>query len=90
MLGLSVLGWIIIGGLAGWIAGKFMKSDARQGIVADIVVGVIGGLIGGFLLKVLGVDVEGGGLWFSFFTCLGGAIILLFLLNLITGRSTMR
>jgi uncharacterized membrane protein YeaQ/YmgE (transglycosylase-associated protein family) len=86
MLGLGILGWIIIGGLAGWIASKFMKTDAQQGILLNIVVGVIGGLLGGFLLKLLGVDVEGGGLWFSFFTCLGGAVVLLFLVGLVTGR----
>ncbi|MFF2550638.1 GlsB/YeaQ/YmgE family stress response membrane protein [Nocardia sp. NPDC058058] len=86
MLGLGILGWIIIGGLAGWIASKLMKTDAQQGIMLNIVVGVIGGLLGGFLLKILGVDVHGGGLWFSFFTCLGGAVILLFLVSRFAGR----
>ncbi|BCK58939.1 MULTISPECIES: GlsB/YeaQ/YmgE family stress response membrane protein [Nocardia] len=86
MLGLGIIGWIIIGGLAGWIASKFMGTDAQQGIFLNIVVGVVGGLIGGFLLKLLGVDVEGGGIIFSFLTCLGGAAILLFLVGLVTGR----
>ncbi|OCF84488.1 GlsB/YeaQ/YmgE family stress response membrane protein [Nocardia brasiliensis] len=86
MLGLGIIGWIIIGGLAGWIASKIMKTDAQQGILLNIVVGIVGGLLGGFLLKLFGVDVEGGGLWFSFFTCLGGAVILLFLVGLVTGR----
>ncbi|MEU7142348.1 GlsB/YeaQ/YmgE family stress response membrane protein [Nocardia sp. NPDC046473] len=86
MLGLGIIGWIIIGGLAGWIASKIMKTDAQQGILLNIVVGVVGGLLGGFLLKLLGVDVEGGGLWFSFFTCIAGAVILLFLVGLVTGR----
>ena len=48
---------------------------------------IIGGLLGGFLLRVLGVDVEGGGLIFSFITCLLGAVILLFIVKLVTGRS---
>jgi len=86
MLGLGIIGWIIIGGLAGWIASKLMKTDAQQGIVLNIVVGVLGGLIGGFLLRLFGVDVEGAGLWFSFFTCLAGAVILLFLVRMFTGR----
>ena len=59
MLGLGIIGWIIIGGLAGWIASKFMKTDAQQGIILNIVVGIVGGLLGGFLLKLLGVDVQG-------------------------------
>ncbi|AYF76985.1 GlsB/YeaQ/YmgE family stress response membrane protein [Nocardia yunnanensis] len=86
MLGLGIIGWIVIGGLAGWIASKFMGTDGQQGIFLNIVVGVVGGLIGGFLLKLLGVDVNGGGLIFSFLTCLGGAVILLFLVGLATGR----
>ena len=68
MLGIGIIAWIIIGGLAGWIASKIMKTDAQQGILLNIVVGVIGGVIGGFLLKVFGVDVEGAGWIFSFIT----------------------
>ncbi|MBW0272862.1 hypothetical protein ATM97_22510 [Nocardia sp. MH4] len=64
-------------------------SNARtqQGIVLNIAVGVVGGLLGGFLLKVLGVDVAGGGLLFSFLTCFGGAVLLLALVGLVTGRT---
>lgn len=86
MLGLGILGWIIIGGLAGWIASKIMKTDAQQGIILNIVVGIVGGVLGGFLLGLFGVDVAGGGLWFSFFTCIGGAVILLFLVKAFSGR----
>lgn len=77
MLGLGILGWVIIGGLAGWIASKIKGTDAQQGIVLNVVVGVVGGLLGGWLLGRFGVDVEGGGLIFSFLTCLLGAVILL-------------
>ncbi len=87
MLGLGIIGWIIIGGLAGWIGSKLMKTDASMGIILNIVVGIIGGLLGGWLLKVFGVDVDGGGLIFSFITCLLGAVILLFLVKLVMGRS---
>lgn len=77
MLGLSFIAWIIIGGLAGWIASKIKGTDAQQGILLNVVVGVIGGLLGGFLLSLFGVDVAGGGWIFSFITCLVGAVILL-------------
>ena len=87
MLGLGIISWIIIGGLAGWIASKFMKTDAQQGILLNIVVGVIGGLIGGWVFGLFGVDVESAGWFFSFLTCLAGACILLFLVKLVTGRS---
>ena len=86
MLGLGFVGWIIIGGLAGWIGSKIMKTDAQMGIILNIVVGIIGGLLGGFLLSTF-LEVEGGGIIFSFITCLLGACILLFLVKLVTGRS---
>jgi uncharacterized membrane protein YeaQ/YmgE (transglycosylase-associated protein family) len=86
MLGLGFVGWIIIGGLAGWIGSKIMKTDAQMGIILNIVVGIVGGLLGGFLLSTF-LDVEGGGIIFSFITCLIGACILLFLVKLVTGRS---
>ncbi|KAA0925159.1 MULTISPECIES: GlsB/YeaQ/YmgE family stress response membrane protein [Rhodococcus] len=86
MLGLGFVGWIIIGGLAGWIGSKIMKTDAQMGIILNIVVGIVGGLLGGFLLSTF-LDVEGGGIIFSFITCLLGACILLFLVKLVTGRS---
>ncbi|KAF0849088.1 GlsB/YeaQ/YmgE family stress response membrane protein [Nocardia caishijiensis] len=89
MLGLGIIGWIIIGGLAGWIASKFMKTDAQQGILLNIVVGIVGGLLGGFILKLFGVDVEGAGWIFSFITCLAGACLLLFLVGLVTGRRSV-
>jgi uncharacterized membrane protein YeaQ/YmgE (transglycosylase-associated protein family) len=86
MLGLGIIGWIIIGGLAGWIASKFMGTDAQQGIVLNIVAGVVGGVVGGFLLGAAGVDVEGAGLVFSFLTCLAGACLVIFGMKAITGR----
>jgi uncharacterized membrane protein YeaQ/YmgE (transglycosylase-associated protein family) len=84
---MGIIAWIIIGGLAGWIGSKIMKTDASMGIILNIVVGVIGGLLGGWLLKLFGVDVAGGGLIFSFLTCLLGACILLFIVKAVTGRS---
>ncbi len=80
-LSLGFLGWIIIGGLAGWIASKIKGTDEQQGLVLNVLVGVAGGLIGGFLLNLLGVDVAGGGLIFSFLTCLLGSVILLTIVN---------
>ncbi|GAB3703191.1 GlsB/YeaQ/YmgE family stress response membrane protein [Corynebacterium nasicanis] len=87
MLGMGIIAWIIIGGLAGWIASKIKGTDAQQGLLLNIVVGVVGGLIGGWLLSLFNVDVAGGGLIFSFLTCLLGAVILLTIVNMVTGRS---
>ena len=85
-LTLGWIGWIIIGGLAGWIASKIKGTDAQQGVALNIVVGIIGGLLGGWLLSIFGVDVAGGGLIFSFITCLLGAVILLSIVQFFTRR----
>ncbi|SPM41588.1 Uncharacterized membrane protein YeaQ/YmgE, transglycosylase-associated protein family [Mycobacterium numidiamassiliense] len=90
MLTLGVIGWIVIGGLAGWIGSKLMGTDARMGLVLNIVAGIIGGLIGGFVLRGVGVEVAGRGLLFSFLTCLLGAVILLGIVRLIGRGRTSR
>ncbi|GAB2933120.1 GlsB/YeaQ/YmgE family stress response membrane protein [Rhodococcus aerolatus] len=90
MLGLGIIGWIIIGGLAGWIGSKVMGTDAQQGIILNIVVGIVGGLLGGFLLNLFGVDVKGGGIIFSFLVALLGSIILLFIVKAVTGNKARR
>lgn len=83
---LSFIGWIIVGGLAGWIGSKIMGTDASMGIILNIVVGVIGGFLGGWLLTLFGVNVAGGGIIFSFITCLIGAVILLAIVGLLTRK----
>ncbi len=85
MISWGILGWIVLGGIAGWIASKIMKTDAQMGIGLNIIVGILGGLLGGFLLGLAGVDVEGGGLIFSMLTAILGAVILLWLVGLMTG-----
>lgn len=86
MLSWGFVGWIILGGLAGWIASKIMKTDAQMGILLNVVVGIVGGLLGGWILSLFGVDVAGGGLIFSMLTAIGGAVVLLWLVGLVTGR----
>ncbi|HCT14170.1 GlsB/YeaQ/YmgE family stress response membrane protein [Corynebacterium nuruki] len=83
---LGFIGWIVIGGLAGWIGSKIMKRDNQMGLLLNIVVGVLGGFLGGWLLTLFGVDVAGGGWIFSFLTCLLGAVILLWIVGLVTKR----
>ncbi len=71
--------WIIIGALAGWIAGSIMGTAQRQGLGGDIVVGIIGAIIGGLLLRLFGVHVHG--FFWSLVTATFGAVILLYIVN---------
>jgi uncharacterized membrane protein YeaQ/YmgE (transglycosylase-associated protein family) len=78
----SWVAYLIIGGVAGWLASRIV-SGGRSGILLNIVIGVVGGYLGGMLLSWLGVDVEHGRRWFTFFVALGGAILLLLLVRLL-------
>lgn len=78
---MGIIIYLIVGGIAGWLASLIMRTDGQQGIVLNIVVGVIGALIGGWLLPMLGLGLGGG--WIGFLiTALIGAIVLLAIVNL--------
>ncbi len=51
MDGMGIIGWIILGGLAGWIASKITGNDARMGAGMNIIVGIIGAFIGGWVIQ---------------------------------------
>jgi uncharacterized membrane protein YeaQ/YmgE (transglycosylase-associated protein family) len=72
--------FLLIGLVAGWLAGKIMKGGGF-GVVGDIVVGVVGALLGGFLFGLLGFSASG--LLGSLVVATVGAVVLLFLLRLI-------
>jgi uncharacterized membrane protein YeaQ/YmgE (transglycosylase-associated protein family) len=73
------LGWIIIGALAGWIGSKLMGTDARQGGLANIVVGIIGAFVGGFVThRFFGDNPGNNGLIASFGVALLGSCLVIF------------
>jgi uncharacterized membrane protein YeaQ/YmgE (transglycosylase-associated protein family) len=74
---MTILAWIIIGGLAGWLASIIMRTDAAMGIPANIVVGILGALLGGWLMTLFGgPDVSGFNVT-SFLVALLGSVVLL-------------
>jgi uncharacterized membrane protein YeaQ/YmgE (transglycosylase-associated protein family) len=76
--GIGVIGWIIIGALAGWIGSKVMGTNARQGAVANIVIGIIGALVGGFIThRFFGDNLGNNGLVASFGVALLGSCIVI-------------
>lgn len=79
---MGILGWIILGGIAGWLASYIAGTNASMGIVANIVVGIIGAFIGGFLFSLLGGEgVNGFNVW-SLFVALIGSVVLLWIVRL--------
>ena len=82
---LGIIGWIIIGIVAGWLAEKVMGRS--HGLVTNLVVGVLGALIGGFIARqFLGTDVGGFNLM-TLVVAFLGACLLLFLLGLVKRRA---
>ena len=79
------IGYIIIGAIAGWLAGKIVKGGG-SGLLMDIVIGVIGALIGGFLLSFF-LNTAGGGWFFTLFTATLGSVILLWIVGKVRSRS---
>src|SRR4051794_22017685 len=77
----GIIAWIVIGAIAGWLAGKMVEGGGF-GLIVDIIVGVVGGFLGGWLAGVLGINI-GGGLISSILVAIVGAVILLFVLRLI-------
>lgn len=73
------VGYIIIGAIAGWLAGKIVRGGG-DGLLMNIVIGVAGALIGGFLLSFF-VNTAGGGWWFTLFTAVLGSVILLWVVG---------
>jgi uncharacterized membrane protein YeaQ/YmgE (transglycosylase-associated protein family) len=85
---MGIIVWLIFGGLVGWIASMIMGTDAQQGMLMNVIVGIVGAFIGGFVASLLGFGTEG----FQFFdigswiTAILGAVILIWLVRMVTGR----
>jgi uncharacterized membrane protein YeaQ/YmgE (transglycosylase-associated protein family) len=83
---MGILVWILFGGLAGWIASLIMKTDGQQGIILNVVVGIVGASVGGFIMNSLGEGGVSGFNLYSFLVAVGGAVVLLFVVNMIRGK----
>ena len=83
-MGLGIIGWIVIGIVAGWLAEKVMGRS--HGLVTNLIVGIVGALIGGFIAEsLLGTPVGGFNLM-TLLVAFAGAVLLLFLMGLVKRR----
>jgi uncharacterized membrane protein YeaQ/YmgE (transglycosylase-associated protein family) len=83
---MDILGWIIVGALAGWIASLVVQSKG-QGCIVNIALGLVGAVVGGFLFRQLGgFSYDGTGFVASTFVAVIGAVIVLLLWNALRRR----
>lgn len=81
---MGIIAWLIVGGLAGWIASMIMGKNEQMGLVANIIVGIIGAFIGGFVMNALGGNGDMTGINIaSIFVAVLGSVILLAILKVI-------
>jgi uncharacterized membrane protein YeaQ/YmgE (transglycosylase-associated protein family) len=88
---MSILSWIVVGLIAGWLAGVVMKGGGF-GLIGDIIIGVIGGVLGGFIASYffdVGDPMSGINLT-SILIAFIGAVLLLLILRVLGGRRSSR
>jgi uncharacterized membrane protein YeaQ/YmgE (transglycosylase-associated protein family) len=84
---MGILSWIVVGLIAGFLAGQVMRGGG-YGLIGDIIVGILGGLLGGWVgttLLHINADVNGINLE-SILVAFAGAVLLIFILRMIGGR----
>lgn len=81
---MHLLWWIVVGLVAGWVTGKLMKGGG-YGFFLDIILGIVGALVGGYIAAALGLSPQGG-LIYTILIAICGAVLVVFVVRLITGR----
>ena len=86
---MSIIAWIVLGAIAGYLAGLFVTGDEGLGVIGHIVLGIVGALVGGFLASVLfnTKPIDGALDLSSIVVATIGAIITVVVVNAVTGRS---
>jgi len=80
---MDIIAFLVLGGIAGWVASLVMGTDASQGIVANVIVGIVGALIGGLLFNAFGSAGVTGFNLYSLLVATVGAIVGLWILRLV-------
>jgi uncharacterized membrane protein YeaQ/YmgE (transglycosylase-associated protein family) len=86
---MSIIAWIVLGAIAGYLAGFLVKGDEGLGVIGHVVLGIVGAVVGGFLAgALLNRDVINGALDVtSIVAAVIGAIIVVVVVNAVTGRT---
>ncbi len=83
---MSFIGWIVLGGIAGWLASIITGRNDRMGCISNILAGIVGAIVGGWLFSFLGGTGVTGFNLVSLLVAVVGAIVVLAIVNLIFGR----
>ncbi len=85
---MTIIAWIVLGAIAGYLAGFLVKGDEGLGVIGHIVLGIVGALVGGFLASaLLNIKLDGPLDITSIVVATVGAIIVVVLVNLVTTRT---
>ena len=84
-MGLGIIGWIVLGLIAGFIASKIVNNSG-EGVMVDIILGIVGALVGGFIFNFFGASGVSGFNIYSLIVAVGGAIVVLMSYHAIAGR----
>ena len=85
---MSILAWIVLGLIAGFIGSKIVNRTG-EGLLLDIVLGVVGAIVGGFLFNQFGAAGVSGLNLYSLLVAVVGAVVVLFLYHLVVRRSAL-
>ena len=85
---MSILAWIVVGAIAGWLAGLLVRGDEGLGVIGHIVLGIVGAIVGGFLAGVLtGNDYTTGINIPTIIVAVIGAVIVVVVVDMIRGTT---
>ena len=87
---MNIIAWLILGSIAGYLAGFLVKGDESYGVIGHIVLGIVGALVGGFLASLLfnvSDPIQGALDISTIVVSVIGAIIAVVVFNLVTGRT---
>jgi uncharacterized membrane protein YeaQ/YmgE (transglycosylase-associated protein family) len=87
---MSILAWIVVGIIAGWLARMVIPGEGPAGLLGDLVIGVVGAVVGGWIFGYFGHPGATGVNIGSIVVAFVGAVIVLWLMRLFTGRRTAR
>ena len=86
---MTIIGWIVLGAIAGWVAGLLVKGDEGMGVIGHIVLGIVGAVLGGLVVTLLTKEDPMDGVLdiSSLLTAIVGAVVVVLVVNMLQGRT---